>query len=632
MSEPDPVVVLLKELDRPVVPRPEFSDALRARLLAELAQPDGVRARRRVPRLRLKLPPPRRRTLFAGAVALAVAAAAIATVLLSRPSPASALDVIEQAQRAIRTVPPFEATLRFDINPDGSLSGVPKGATATIVVSYGGPKALRTRIVSERPGLLSPRGPGSYDVYDGRRIGSFDAHRKIFNSFPVPAGFALLEFLGWQGDYPDWERVCRGSASKVLPDQQIAGRDARHLRCIDATAGSWQLWIDRETGLMLKVVGQIGGGGDFFLDSEPRTSAKGGFEVEHVRYKPSFPADTFKVASPQHVLDYQGRLQTAMAKVPPFRAVVDRRLNGRTDVWQAWWLNEQRWRENVLAGRGGGFPLGAGSFVVRAGGPPQSYNAHDSTYSGSTISSAANPILNLLPQEDRTYTTTGCPIVGRDRIAGRDTVRRRCSSYDVWLDTSTGLLLRQVSPGYELRVRSIDYRPTFPQGTFRFVPPHGARSADQLANDPYYKTTLAPGKTAPNWSAKTLAGRTFSIAGLRGKPALLLLFSDTCPAGDPACDVFSQLERVYQREKKRFAIVWVDYQGNAEQARKIVQHNHLTVPVVVDAGYPGAIIRAWNIQAYPYWLLLDTRGRVIEARFKPQTIAQLEQLVAKAQR
>ena len=35
---------------------------------------------------------------------------------------------------------------------------------------------------------------------------------------------------------------------------------------------------------------------------------------------------------------------------------------------------------------------------------------------------------------------------------------------------------------------------------------------------------------------------------LRGKPALLLLFSDTCPPGDPACDVFPQLERVYQRE------------------------------------------------------------------------------------
>jgi hypothetical protein len=36
------------------------------------------------------------------------------------------------------------------------------------------------------------------------------------------------------------------------------------------------------------------------------------------------------------------------------------------------------------------------------------------------------------------------------------------------------------------------------------------------------------------------------------------------------------------------------------------------------------------IQGYPYWLLLDSHGRVIEARFGPQTVTQLKQLLAKA--
>lgn len=58
-----------------------------------------------------------------------------------------------------------------------------------------------------------------------------------------------------------------------------------------------------------------------------------------------------------------------------------------------------------------------------------------------------------------------------------------------------------------------------------------------------------------------------------------------------------------------------------------MRHNHVTFPVVVDA--PGASIKAWKIQAYLYWLLLDSRGHVIEARFKPQTINQLHQLLAK---
>jgi Tol biopolymer transport system component len=56
MSERDPLVVILEGLDRPVTPRPEFAQALRARLLAELAEQNGFRARRHVPRPRLTLP------------------------------------------------------------------------------------------------------------------------------------------------------------------------------------------------------------------------------------------------------------------------------------------------------------------------------------------------------------------------------------------------------------------------------------------------------------------------------------------------------------------------------------------------------------------------------------------------
>jgi len=94
--------------------------------------------------------------------------------------------------------------------------------------------------------------------------------------------------------------------------------------------------------------------------------------------------------------------------------------------------------------------------------------------------------------------------------------------------------------------------------------------------------------------------------------------------------VFPQLERVYRSVKDRTAIVWVDLQGTASQARRIVRHNHLAFPVVIDTGFPGPVTKTWNIQAYPYWLLLDSRGRVIQARFKPQTIGQLRRLLAKA--
>jgi len=627
MSERDPVVVLLKELDRPVAPRPEFADALRAQLLAELAQADGFRVRRRIPRSRLALLPRQRRPLVAGAAALAVAAAAITAVFLSRPSAASAVEVIRQARDAFAAAPPFEATLRVELNPDGSNPDVPRGATATVLISYGGPHRFRTQIASVKPRFPNATGPGSYEVFDGRTIASFDSKRNRFYSSPAPSGFQPLKYFSWRGGYPDWEQVCLNPGSKVLPDARIAGRGARHLRCSDFRGDTWQLWIDRKTGLLLKIVGQVPGD-DLFLDLGSGASSKGGFQVARFRLNPSFPAGTFSVNAPSGATDYQARLRAAAASVPPFRAIVQRRMHGQTYVEEAWWLNERSWRLQVLAGQDPTLPGGPGSFVVSAHGSPRIYNADQKTYS--SASSSSNPIVELLPEANPTYSTAACPIVDRERIAGRDAVHRRCTSYDVWVDRSTGLLLRQKAARYELRVRSIVYHPTFPPGTFRFARPPGARSAGQRANDPYYQTKLAPGKVAQNWSATTLGGSAFQLADLRGKPALLLVLPDWCPAGDPVCEVFTALQQVHEAVRNKVAIVWVDLQGSAEQARKVVRHNHLTVPVVVDAGSPGAIITAWKIQAYPYWLLLDAHGRAIEARLKPQTTAQLMQLIAKA--
>jgi peroxiredoxin len=628
MSERDPFVALLKDIERPVSPRPEFANALRARLLTELA-PDGTPAGLRIQRPHLGGLGRLRRPVLAGAVALAVAAAGISAYVLSRPSPASALDVIREARNAFASAPPFEETLRVDLNADGSSADAPKGASATVVIHYGGPGRFRTQLVSVEPSFPNAAGAGSYQVYNGRTIASYDSKTNRFSSVQAAVGFRPLDYLSWHGSYPDWERICRAPGSKVLPNARIAGRDTHHIRCSDYRGDSWELWIDTEAGLLLKIVGQFAGD-DLFLDLGSGVTSKGGFEVQRLRLHPSFPARTFSVAAPEGAFDYTGRLHAAAAKVPPFRAVIGVRRQGKTLIDEVWWRNRHAWRHKVLAGHDPAWPGGPGSFVVAApGGSPQSYNASDNTYSAFAFSPSASPITELLPVGAvYGYSAAGCPVVGRARIAGQDTVHRHCASSDVWIDTSAGLILRQRSSGYERRVRTIQYRPTFPPGTFRFTAPPGSHSARQRENDPYYKTALAPGQRAPNWSAPTLDGRTFTVTGLRGKPALLLLFSDTCPPGDPTCDVFGPLKRVYKDVRNRVAVVWVDLQGTVEQARKIARHNHVPFPVVVDYWKRDVVSKAWKIQNYPYWLLLDSHGRVMEARLKPQTTAQLRRLLA----
>jgi peroxiredoxin len=633
MSERDPVSTLLGELEGPVDPRAEFTDALRARLLEELAHTDSAPPRHGARRPRWA--PHLRRPLLAGATALAVAAMAVAVVVASRPSPASAVDVIRQARRAFASTPPFQALIRLELNPDGSNVNrwLPKGETETVLVSYGGPRRFRAEIVGQRPRLRDLSPPGAYQVFDGRRLGSFDPRRpKIFESAAV-SGYSPLEFLSWHGAYPIWDRLCGGPDSKVLADARIAGRDARHIRCGNFHADVWELWIDRQTGLLLKIVGQVGGD-DTFLAGGPGTSAKGGFEIERLRYNPPFSRETFSVTAPSGAFDPGARLQAALAKLPPFHAVIAAygRAGRPSYVDEVWWLNGHTWRSQRLLDRTRDPNFtGAGSFSVWAHGTLGSYNAHDKTFSrDSDVQPGPDPEGGqLLDVEYPLYSGVRCPIVGHERTAGRETDHYRCpaeigvSPRELWIDAATGLTLRSWFPGYQMRVRSIEYHPHFPPGIFRFVPPRGSRNAQQLTNDPYHKTTLAPGKPAPNWNATTLAGKPFQLTDLRGKPVLLLLLPDWC--SDPVCNELAPLEQAYQESNHRTQVIWVDILGGkAQGAKKLARLNHFTLPIVID--HKEASHKAWAFDGYPYLLLLDSRGRVIEAHFH-QTTAQLTRML-----
>jgi peroxiredoxin len=623
-------------LDHPVAPRAEFADVLLGRLLAELEPPTIAPSPSR-PRRR------RRRSLgFALAFAVALLGVAVTAVFLNGPRRASALDVIRQARIAFMHVPPFQATYQVALNPDGTNPNGPryvkKGATATVALSYGGPNRLRTQIVAVH-GFTSDLSPGSYQIYNGHSIGTYDPKRRHFFSLTA-YGILPLEFLSWHGAYPDWERVCRGPNSRVFSDAWIASRDARHIRCGNFNGDVWELWIDRQTGLLLKVVGQVGGD-DVFLGGGISTSAKGGFEIERLRYNPAFARRTF--SPPPGAFDAAAALHGTLAKLPPFRAVftIHGPAGRGTYVDEVSWLNEHTWRDQTLSGhRLGSIFSGAGSFSIWAHGTTYTYTAHDKTYYPSPAPGATIPPPQLLDYlQNSLYSPARCPIVGHERIDGRETDHRRCARYpairtahsvtwatwEFWIDAATGLTLNSRDNGHDLlRVNSIQYHPRLPAALFKFVPPAGSGNLYKLEENPYYKTKLAPGKPAPDWHATTLAGGRFQLTDLRGKPVLLLLLGDWC-GDDPVCNDLAPLEQAYKKSNHRTTVVWVDFYGNPRQATKIARLNHLTFPVVVDTG--SAMTKAWAIQASPEWVLLDSRGRVIEARIKPQTVAQLTSML-----
>jgi hypothetical protein len=400
----------------------------------------------------------------------------------------------------------------------------------------------------------------------------------------------------------------------------------------------WELWIDRQTGLLLKVIGQVGEDG-FFLGGDVGTSAKGGFEIQKLRYNPTFPKRTFSF--PPGAFDAGATQRAILAKLPPFRASVavnnGRRVGSYVD--EDWWMNERTWRIKTLVDvdhlRGSSGPdpndsragkfTGAGSFSVMSHGTEMEYDARDHTFARNVDAEQdAGPVNDLLGYLDNIdYSPARCPIVGHERIAGRETDHRRCG---LWIDSATGLALRAQVNGHDvLVVRSIEYRPHFPAGIFRFVPPPGSHDLAKLEKNPYYKTQLAPGKPAPNWNAVTLDGKPLPAhrPARQTDPAVAngqlvrvrVLHLRAARTGLPP------LQGRDQGGVDRLAPRFLGQPGEKARAAQPAQLPGRRRPKNRSIKTVGSRI--------PYWLLLDAHGRVIAARIGLQTVAQIEQLLAR---
>jgi hypothetical protein len=283
----DAVRDALGVLGRPVDPPREFAEPLLRRLIEELEE-----GRRSTPPHMPRRP---RRAGFALAAAtIAIAVAVVAAVLLTlRSSPASADALLRRAERQFAAAPPFRAVVvgREVV----TVNRIRRDWAYTDVVLYGGRNRWRRNVLRDSLSPNSPfysmTGTGSFFVWDGHYLGISRADRRFELSPGLSgtdghddSGFVFAE-LSPISPFPP-----RGSVSlryltqdcaRVFSDTTIVGRRAHHLGC-GPRASHFELWLDSETGFVLKRVGPHGAM----------------MEVRSIDYDPVFPKGAFRVVPP----------------------------------------------------------------------------------------------------------------------------------------------------------------------------------------------------------------------------------------------------------------------------------------------------------------------------------------------
>jgi cytochrome c biogenesis protein CcmG, thiol:disulfide interchange protein DsbE len=132
-------------------------------------------------------------------------------------------------------------------------------------------------------------------------------------------------------------------------------------------------------------------------------------------------------------------------------------------------------------------------------------------------------------------------------------------------------------------------------------------------------------KPAPPLPAAVLQPPQVTLAGLRGKPALVNFWASWC---EPCREEAPELERLDRSLHGKARLVGVDYTDQAGNAREFIQRYGWTFPVLSD---PDGIYGArYRFSGLPTTFVLDSRGRIAATLRGPQTAAELRRALDSA--
>lgn len=194
--------------------------------------------------------------------------------------------------------PPDESLVEREFEPVATFTATYAVDEAIVAVSYSdagfrfvavrGRPELGNTTASGVPGAVCE---GGTVIWDGARLAVLEGCEADEPGFAVrstepgfdPLGHLAWQSLGWWAGEGGWRDYCASVAHTEQAAGAVAGRPTTHIRCT-GTADDLELWVDPETGLVLKLAGSDGG---------PAWPAD--FEAIDIDYDPALDPDTFVI-------------------------------------------------------------------------------------------------------------------------------------------------------------------------------------------------------------------------------------------------------------------------------------------------------------------------------------------------
>lgn len=202
----------------------------------------------------------------------------------------SALAIIDQARSAAVSVSPFRAllTVRVDgatVGEELSPGSIMPDWVYVDELWYRDESAWK-RSILEDPLPQLRGGAGSITVWDGTSNATYRSDENTY-ALGTSADHGMSPLRELSPAFSTWPLLTGGSLPpdqyfaercRLASAQEVAGRPTRHLSCEE---GAVEVWLDQETGLVLKAIG-----------------TQAGHEVTSIEYDPAFSPELFVFKPP----------------------------------------------------------------------------------------------------------------------------------------------------------------------------------------------------------------------------------------------------------------------------------------------------------------------------------------------
>lgn len=186
------------------------------------------------------------------------------------------------------------------------------------------------------------------------------------------------------------------------------------------------------------------------------------------------------------------------------------------------------------------------------------------------------------------------------------------------------LQVSMIPPGGQgeiiFKITSLEANPAFPEGTFSFTPPAGAKEYTPQ------KETGLEGQLAPDFSLKSLDGKTYKLSDLKGKVVLLDFWATWCPPCREELPIIEKLHKEFSG--KGLVVLGINNEDKAT-IQQFIKQQKLTFPTLLDS--QDIASRAYKVEAIPRVILIDKEGKIVKdiTGYDPENEKILRELIEK---